>query len=251
MTQLSFLKPTHAQRLAYHYLPGQQPTVVFLCGLASNMNGNKAMYLEAYCRTRGQAFLRFDYQGHGDSSGDFLEAGIGMWSTDALAVIRHATRGPLILVGSSLGAWIMLLVARKLDHRVQAMVGIAAAVDFTEDLICSTLSELQQSQLLARGVLELPSRYEYGPLRIGASLLEDGRKHLQLRQAIPLQCPVRLIHGLADEDVPWQTSQRLVEQLETDDVRLILIKDGDHRLSTPRDLAILADCLNELLLLLL
>lgn len=243
----SYLAAGEGRRLAYRYLPGAQPTVVFLCGLASNMNGNKALFLESYCRAGGQAYLRFDYQGHGASSGEFLDAGIGMWRDDALAVIRHATRGPLLLVGSSLGAWIMLLVARQAGIQIAALVGIAAAVDFTEDLIWLKLTAAQQSQLLASGVLERPSSYAGGPWRIGSGMIEDGRRHLQLRQAIPVHCPVRLLHGLADEDVPWQTSLRVMERLESTDVRLTLIKNGDHRLSGERDLAMLGDCLDELL----
>ena len=243
----NYLEAGNGVRLAYHYHPGMQPTLVFLCGLASNMNGNKAMFLDAYCRARGRAFLRFDYQGHGASTGEFLDSGIGMWSEDALAVIRLATQGPLVLVGSSLGAWIMLLVARQADIQVAAMVGIAAGVDFTEDLLWLKLSAAEQSQLMTSGVLERPSSYADSPWYIGLPMIEDGRRHLQLRQAIPLHCPVRLLHGLADEDVPWSTSLRLLERLESTDVRLTLIKHGDHRLSKQRELAILADCLDELL----
>ncbi len=243
----SFLEAGKGLRLAYRYHPGAPPTLVFLCGLASNMNGNKAMFLESYCRARGQAYLRFDYQGHGASSGEFLDAGIGMWRDDALAVIRQASHGPLILVGSSLGAWIMLLVARQADLQIAALVGIAAAADFTEDLLWLKMSAEEQSQLVATGVLERPSSYAGGPWYIGLTMIEDGRRHLQLRQAIALHCPVRLLHGLADEDVPWQTSLRLMERLESTDVRLTLIKHGCHRLSSERDLAILADCLDELL----
>jgi len=244
----SILEPGDGRRLAYHHLPGAQPTVVFLGGLSSNMNGTKALFLEAHCRDRGQAFLRLDYQGHGESSGEFLDGGIGPWSDDALAVIQHACRGPLILIGSSMGAWIMLRVARRVQpHRVVALIGLAAAVDFSEDLLWPGLSATEQSRLLADGFIERTSQYADGPWRIGLALIEDGRRHLQLREPIPLRCPVRLLHGLEDQDIPWRTSLRLLEMIESSDVRLTLIKGGDHRLSSEANLALLGHCLDALL----
>ena len=249
MSNPSYLETPDGRRLAYQYLPGKLPVVVFLCGLCSNMNGNKALHLQSYCGARGQACLRLDYQGHGESSGDYLEGGIGPWSEDALAVIRHATKGPIILVGSSMGAWIMLLVARQADLQVAAMVGLAAAVDFTEDVLWPALSAQEQSEFIANGVIERPSCYDEGPWRVGIRLIEDGRRHLQLRQPIPLHCPLRLLHGLADQDIPWSSSQRLLDRIESSDVRLTLIKDADHRLSTERELGLLDNCLDELLAL--
>jgi pimeloyl-ACP methyl ester carboxylesterase len=247
MKNPDFLVTPDGRRLAYHFRPGSSPVLVFLCGLCSDMNGNKAMHLDAYCRDHNQACLRLDYQGHGESSGEYLDGGIGPWSEDALAVIRHVTKNPLILVGSSMGAWIMLLLARQLQTQVQALVGLAAAVDFSEDVLWSALSEQEQSEFIAQGVIERPSCYDEGPWSVGIRLIEDGREHLQLRDSIPVHCPVRLLHGTADEDIPWSSSQRLMEQLESRDVRLTLIKHADHRLSTDRDLALLDWCLDELL----
>ncbi len=205
------------------------------------------MHLDSYCRDNNQACLRLDYQGHGESSGEYLDGGVGPWSEDALAVILHVTKEPLILVGSSMGAWIMVLLARQLQTQVQALVGLAAALDFTEDVLWSALSEQEQSDFIAQGVIKRPSCYDEGPWSVGIRLIEDGREHLQLRNSIPIQCPVRLLHGTADEDIPWSSSQRLMEQLESHNVRLTLIKNADHRLSTARDLAMLDGVLDELL----
>jgi pimeloyl-ACP methyl ester carboxylesterase len=225
-------------RLAYVSRPGAGPTVVFLGGYASDMSGTKAIYLEDWCRARGQAFLRFDYQGHGLSSGRLADGTIGLWRDDALAVIRERAAGSLLLVGSSMGAWIMLLAALAIPDRIHALVGIAAAPDFTEDLLWARLDEEQRAGLRRDGVIRPPSRYGE-PLPFTWRLIEDGRRHLVLRAPIPLSCPVRLLHGTADADVPWETSRRLAEALTGPDVALTLVKDGGHRLSEPHELALL------------
>ncbi len=233
--------------IAYAYTPGKPPTVVFFGGFASDMSGTKAQFLEARAKARGRAFLRFDYQGHGDSGGSFSDGSIGLWSEDAGTLIEHVTSGPLLLVGSSMGAWIMLIVALQLKSRVTALLGIASAPDFSQDLILPALSSDQQEIIERDGVLQLPSRYSDEPQIVTRRFLEEGRRHLMLRSTIALQCPVRLIHGLEDPDVPWQTSLKLAQALLSPDVQVTLIKGGDHRLSTLRDLAIIDKALDSLI----
>jgi pimeloyl-ACP methyl ester carboxylesterase len=209
---------------------------VFLTGLRSDMTGGKALALDAMCRARGQAFLRFDYRGHGASSGCFEETVISDWCQDALAAVEALTKGPLLLVGSSLGGWIMLLVAAALPERVKGLVGIAAAPDFTEDLMWQGLSQAERERLLREGALRIPSQYDPEPTIITRALIEDGRKQLVLRNPITFAGPVRLIHGLADPDVPYGTSLNIAAQLTATDVEITLIKGGGHRLSEPHDL---------------
>ena len=232
-------KPDGAS-IACHYTPGRAPTVVFMGVYASDMTGTKAVHLEDFCREHGQAYLRFDYQGHGSSSGAFVDGTIGTWADDALFAIEQLTSGPLVLVGSSLGGWIMVLVARRIPDRVHALVGIAAAPDFTEHLVWQALTAEQRKTLETEGMVQQPSEYEEEPLLVTLRLIEEAREHLVLDAPIDLHCPVRLIHGTDDRDVPWQTSQQLMSALRSQDVRLILVKDGDHRLSDPRALDLLA-----------
>jgi pimeloyl-ACP methyl ester carboxylesterase len=233
--------------IAYHRLAGRQPGIVFLGGFRSDMTGTKAVFLEDYCRRRGCAYVRFDYFGHGASSGDVTRGSIGRWTADALAVLDRLTEGPQILVGSSMGGWIMLLAARARPQRIHALVGIAAAPDFTEDLFWARLDPQQQQEFRDRGVITLPSEYDPAGYTYRMSLFEEARQHLVLRTEIALDCPVRLLHGLSDASVPWQTSLRLAERLRSRDVAVILVKGGDHRLSSGPDLARLARTLDELL----
>ena len=226
-------------RLAYRRVAGAPPTVVFLGGYFSDMTGTKARYLDTWCRARGQSYLRFDYRGHGASSGRFEDGTIGTWRDDALAVIRALTASPLVLVGSSMGAWIMVLAALALPERVRALVGVAAAPDFTEDLAWARLSAAERARLEREGVLRRPSEYRDEPLPFTWKLIEDGRRHLVLRAPIPLACPVRLLHGLEDPDVPWETSLRFAQALVSRDVTLTLVKRGGHRLSEPHELGLL------------
>ncbi len=232
--------------IAYHRLDGKSPGIVFLGGFMSDMTGTKAMVLEAFCRARGQAFLRFDYFAHGASSGAFAAATIGRWRDDALAVIDALTAGPQILVGSSMGGWLMLLAALARPARVAALVGIAAAPDATEDLMWQRLSPAEQAAMRRDGAITVPSAYDPAGYLLPHRLIEEGRSHLVLRGAIALSCPVRLLHGMEDRDVPWQTSLRLAERLAGADVTLTLIKDGDHRLSSAADLARLQGVLGNL-----
>ena len=226
--------------IAYHRLAGRSPGVVFLGGFMSDMTGTKATTLESICRERGQAFVRFDYFAHGASSGDFAEATIGRWKDDALAVLDELTEGPQILVGSSIGGWIMLLAALARPERIHGLIGIAAAPDATEDLMWEELPPAAREAMMRDGFVRVPSEYDPRGYLLTRRLIEEGRKHLLLRAPIGLRCPVHLLHGMRDPDVPWQTSLRLAERLEGDEVTVELIKAGDHRLSTAPDLARLA-----------
>ena len=225
--------------IAYHRHAGKSPGIVFLGGFMSDMTGTKARRLDAFCAARGQAYLRFDYFGHGASSGAFAEATVGRWREDALAVLDRLTQGPQILVGSSIGGWIMLLAALARPERVAALVGIAAAPDATEALMWANFPPQIRERILRDGAARLPSSYSEEGYLITRKLIEDGRRHLLMGGAIPLACPVRLLHGMRDGDVPWRTSLALAEKLAGADVQVTLVKDGDHRLSSESDLALL------------
>lgn len=241
----SYLDTENGAHIAYHKTDGQGPCVVFLGGFKSDMTGGKASALEAHMRAQGRAFIRFDYRGHGVSSAEFTQLTIGDWLADALAVIDRLTQGPLVLVGSSMGGWLMLLAALRRRERVKGLVGIASAPDFTERLIWDAFDDAQKRQLMEQGSVPIPNCYGGEPYHITHQLIEEGRNHLLLDAPIALSCPVRLLHGTADEDVPHAISQRLMERLESQDVRLTLIKDGDHRLSAPPQLALLAQTVDE------
>ncbi len=222
--------------IVYDSIDGHGPTIVFLHGLKSDRSGSKALALEAYCRDRGQAFVRFDMFGHGQSSGAFTDGTVGRWAEDSLAVIDELTSGKVILVGSSMGGWVMLLAALARPDRVAGLVGIAPAPDATEDLMWRRMPAAMQEDWRRTGMFERPSAYGDEPYRLSYRLVEDGRKHLLLDRPIPITCPVRLIHGQKDADVPWETSMRLAERIDGADVEVILVKSGDHRLSVPADL---------------
>ncbi len=233
--------------LAYEFLEGAGPVVVFCPGFASDMGGTKAMALWEMCRARGQAMLRFDYAGHGQSGGRFVDGGIGYWAADAMHVVEAATAGrELLVVGSSMGGWIALLLARALGGRVKALVLVAPAPDFTELLMKAELGEAEWAELRREGVIYQPS--EYGePTPLTLKLLEDGARHLVLDAPIAFTGPVRVLHGMRDADVPWRHSLLLAERVESEDVRLVFVKDGDHRLSREKDLALLCGTVGEIL----
>jgi pimeloyl-ACP methyl ester carboxylesterase len=232
-----FLEIAPDRRLAWHRVAGRNPAVLFCGGFTSDMTGTKALALEGWCRADGRAYVRFDYSGHGRSDGRFEDGTIGAWAEDALAVVdRVAPSGPLIVVGSSMGGWIMLLTALARPERVHGLLGIAAAPDFTEDLLLADATEVQRRDLERQGFWLQPSAYG-SPYLVTAALIEDGRSHLLLRAPIAIDCPVHLLHGQRDADVPWQTALRLAERLRSEDVTVELVKAGDHRLSTEADLA--------------
>lgn len=235
------------RQIAYHQTPGRGPGVVFLGGYKSDMTGTKAVHLQAWAEARGQAFLRFDYSGHGQSSGRFIDGGIGDWSRDAMAVIAALTSGPQVLVGSSMGGWISLLVARAEPQRVAGLVGVAAAPDFTEDLMLAGFSAEQRNALQANGFVEEPSEYSDEPNIITQAFLDDGAKHLVLRSALNLPFPVRLLQGSADVDVPPHVAQRLFDHATCPDMRLTLVKGADHRFSTPECLDLMVATIEEIL----
>ena len=234
-------------QLAYNLTEGRSPTLVFLPGFMSDMTGDKATMLAAFAAEHGHACLRLDYSGHGASGGAFEDGTIGRWTADAIFLIDRLTSGPLVLVGSSMGGWIALLTALARPERIAALIGIAAAPDFTETLMWDAMAPPERETLLTQGRLAIPSDYG-GEQIITRTLIEEGRHHLILGDRIPLACPVRLLQGQQDPDVPWETSMKLAAALDSADVRTILIKDGDHRLSRPQDLALLRETVRPLLI---
>tara|TARA_B100002051_G_scaffold270273_1_gene302894 strand:- start:770 stop:1588 length:819 start_codon:yes stop_codon:yes gene_type:complete len=244
----SILTRDNGASIAYHRTSGKNPGVVFMTGFKSDMTGGKALALADFCRIRGNAFLRFDYQGHGQSSGDFNDGTIGEWVSDAIDALDQLTDGPQVLVGSSMGGWIMLLVARARPQRIAGLLGLASAPDFTEDLILAELSDAQVAELNATDCVLLPNDYDDAePYRINKKLLEEGGNQLLLREPLKLNCPIRLIHGINDADVPWTTSMRIMETVTSADVEVTLVKTGEHRLSEDHDLERLRQTLGALL----
>ena len=233
MTKPAFLTSPQGRRLAFHRTAGRGPGVVFLGGFRSDMTGTKALFLQDWAERSGRAFLRLDYSGHGASGGDFLDGAIGDWFEDAEAVIAAQTAGPQVLVGSSMGGWIALLLARAMPDRIAGLVGIAAAPDFTEDSMWAGFSESQRAELATAGQVALPSDYADEPYVITRRLIEEGRDRLVLRGALTLPFPVRLLQGTADTDVPPAVALRLLGHAEGPDIRLTLVKGADHRFSTP------------------
>ena len=242
-----FLVTPEGRRIAYEPSPGNGPGVVFLGGFRSDMTGTKAQALEAWARAEGRAFLRFDYSGHGQSSGDFLDGAIGDWAADALAAITALTTGPQVLVGSSMGGWISLLCCKALGARVAGLVTIAAAPDFTEDAMWAGFDAAQRVQLTRAGRVELPSEYSDGPYVITRRLIEEGRDQLVLRSPLQLPFPVRFLQGTADVDVPMETALRLLDHAQGPDIRLTLVKGADHRFSTPECLALIEAAVTDVL----
>lgn len=238
MTQAKFLETKQGRTLAYHKTEGHGPCVVFMGGLKSDMEGTKAIHLEAWCQSQGRAFLRFDYSGHGESSGTFEEGCIGDWHEDSLEAVNALVDGPYILVGSSMGGWQSLLLARAQPERLAGLVTIAAAPDFTEDSYWAGFDDAQKAALESVGRVELPSDY-MEPYIITKRMIEDGRKQLVLRSPLKLGCPVRFLQGTADTAVSTETALRLLEHAEGEDIRMTLVKDADHRFSDEACLALI------------
>lgn len=244
--QHSFLELSDNHRIAYVFNEGVLPCVIFFGGFKSDMTGAKATALEASCKANGQMFLRFDYTGHGKSSGEFKDGTIGMWKRDALAVIDNIGAEKNIFVGSSMGAWIALLCARERQEKLVGLVGIASAPDFTEKLIWQRLSIELQEKLQNDGIYYAPSCYGEDDYIITMQLIEEARGHLLIDAEIELNVPVRLLHGTLDADVPWQMSATLLQRISSKDATLTLIKDGDHRLSQPEQLNIICEAVKTL-----
>jgi len=220
------------------------PTVIFMGGLKSDMQGSKAVFLESWCKKKDIPYIRFDYLGHGESSGSFTDGTIGRWKQDALTIIDRVAPldTPLILIGSSLGGWISLLCAIERPEKVCALIGIAPAPDFTEELVWDTMTDDQKELMLTNGQFAMPSDYcDDTPYPLTLTLIEEGRNHLLLanNEEIPIKCPIRLIHGMQDQDVPYTVSQRISKQIASNDVIITLQKNGDHRMSSPDSLALI------------
>ncbi|GGD43893.1 alpha/beta fold hydrolase [Sinisalibacter lacisalsi] len=246
MSEPDFLTTEAGRRIAYHRTAGAGPGVVFLGGFMSDMEGTKALALEDWARASGRAFLRFDYSGHGQSSGSFAEGCIGDWAADARAVIEAVTEGPQVLVGSSMGGWISAILIREIPSKVAGFVGIAAAPDFTEDSMWRDFSADERARLMAEGLVHLPS--DYGdPYPITRRLIEDGRRHLVLREALAMPFPVRLLQGTEDEAVERAVALRLLDHISGDDVRLTFVKGADHRFSSPECLALVERAVEEVI----
>ncbi len=233
-------------RLAYERSTSTGPGVVFLGGFKSDMTGTKAVHLQDWAKRTGRGFLRFDYGGHGASDGAFEDGAIGDWFEDALAVIEGVTEGPQVLVGSSMGGWISLLMLRERPELVAGLVTIAAAPDFTEDGYWAGFSEADRARLMAEGSVAVPS--DYGePYVITRRLIEEGRERLVLRSDLAARVPVRMLQGTADADVPMSWALRLLEHLGGEDVRLTLVKGSDHRFSGLEELALIEAAVEEVL----
>ncbi|MCM2560564.1 alpha/beta hydrolase [Lutimaribacter sp. EGI FJ00015] len=245
MADPDFLTTSQGRRIAYQQTPGSGPGVVFLGGFKSDMEGTKALHLEEWARATGRAFLRFDYSGHGQSSERFEDGCIGAWAADAMAVIAELTEGPQILVGSSMGGWISLLVCRDMAERVSGLVTVAAAPDFTEDSMWAGFDDAQRAALARDGKVELPSEYDDSPYVITQKLIEDGRNHLVLRDALPLRFPVRFLQGTADEDVDMAVALRLLNHAQGPDMRLTLVDGADHRFSDSDCLGLIVQSIDE------
>jgi len=233
--------------IAFRREAGREPGVVFFSGFNSSMSGTKASWLAERCHAAERAFLRFDAFGHGESTGRLADGTVGRWKEDALAAVDRLTSGPQILVGSSMGAWIATLVAERRPDRVAGFIGIAAAPDFTAELIEPSLSEEARAALDRDGVWMRPSAYGPDPYPISKRALEEARAHLVLERRISVGFPVRLLHGTADADVPVDLSFRLARAIDGPDTTMTLIPGGDHRLSSERDLALLGGTLDQLL----
>lgn len=242
-----FLTNLDGTTIAYQKIPGQLPGIVFLGGLMSDLTGTKASFLADYCKQSGRAYLRFDYFGHGNSSGQFQHGTIGRWKQNALTVVDELTEGPQILVGSSMGGWLMILVAKERTERIAGLIGIASAPDFTQSII-ESLDLDQKKALEVQGFYYLSmAGGERSVYPIIKTTIDEGFNHHILGGPIAIHCPVRLMHGLQDEYVPWQQSLRLMERLESKNIELTLIKEGDHRLTREEDLKLLARTIEEMI----
>ncbi len=235
-----FLTTTDGLSIAYRKLPGNPPTVMFLPGFFSHMQGTKAQWLEKCCNERGQAYIRFDYRGHGESDGQFEDGTVSDWLSDALLVLDNAADGPVVLVGSSMGGWIAILAALARPEKVRGVVGVASSPDFTRSVWKNRLSENQRNEMVRNGFILAPSEYRDEPVKITHKLILDGENHLLLHKGkLNIGIPVCLIHGVKDADVPWKKSKQLHHLIGKEKSELVLVPDGEHRLSRQEDLKLI------------
>lgn len=233
--------------LVYDRVEGKGPTVLFLGGYASARKSVKGSALLGWAEDSNSNFIRFDYSGHGDSSGRFEDATLGLWLNEALAIIDEVSQpGPVVVVGSSMGGWIALLAALKRPERVRGLVTVACGADFTEEIIRPLLPPFAIAELESKGVVYRPGMNGNPPTALTARFLEEAKNHLLLGGAIAVDCPARLFHGMKDADVPWTISRRVLENLTSADATLTVVKEGEHRLSTPADMARLTAAIREL-----
>jgi pimeloyl-ACP methyl ester carboxylesterase len=241
LKSLTIETPPPARRIAVRLREGGNPGLFWLGGFKSDMKGTKAEALDVWAEGKGRACLRFDYSGHGESGGEFRDGTIGRWLEESVAVFTEFCRGPQVVIGSSMGGWLALLLARELKKRkvaapIAGMVLIAPAVDFTEELMWKQFSDAIKREIEDKGAWMRPSEYSEAPYPITRKLIEDGRQHLLMGELIETGCPVRILQGVQDPDVPWRHAAELVSRFARDDVVLTLVKDGDHRLSRPEDI---------------
>lgn len=246
------MKPIHLTthdglKIAACRLDGDPPTVIFMPGFFSNMEGTKATFLEKKCRERGQSYIRFDYRGHGQSDGKFEEGTFTDWLNDTLLVLDELAEAPVLAVGSSMGGWIALLAALERPDIIRGLIGIASSPDFTEDIWHRRMTDRQRKLMNKQGFITQPSVYQDEPVIITKRLLESGKDHLLLnKKSLDLDIPVTLIHGLKDRDVPWQKSKKLHQLIGEENSELILVPDGEHRLSREKDLDLIWEAVSKL-----
>jgi pimeloyl-ACP methyl ester carboxylesterase len=232
----NYYNTPQGRKIAYYQTSGEGIGVVFLGGFKSDMAGTKAVFLQDWARKNNRPFLRFDYSGHGESSEEFVNGCIGDWKQDAIEIISSLTQGPQILVGSSMGGWISLILCKEIPNKICGLVGIAAAPDFTEDSMWASFTKIQQDQIEKNGYLELPSEYDDGPYIITKKLIMDGRNQLVLKNPLKINFPCRFLQGTADQDVDISVALNLINHIKGSDIRLTLVKDVDHRFSNPSNL---------------
>lgn len=241
-----YLERTGQPKLAYNITNGSNPDlplVMFMPGYRSDMEGTKAIYLEERCVERGQGFIRFDYSGHGISGGEFEDGTISVWCQDALDVLEAVSEGrKTVFVGSSMGGWISLLMAEKRPDQVAGLVGIAAAPDFTKEMYEERMDDAQRTLLQAQGYIDVPNEYSDVPYRITKALIDDGADNFLLEKGMDFPFSVRLVQGMKDADVEWQHAHRIKNAIRGGDVEVLLVEEGDHRLSRPEDLALIDRC---------
>ena len=241
------LKTKDGLNIAAKKLEGNPPTVIFMPGFFSNMEGTKATYLEEQCRRRGQAYIRFDYRGHGRSDGKFEDGAVTDWLNDTLLVLDELAEAPVVAVGSSMGGWIALLAALKRPNLIKGLAGVASSPDFTRDIWHRRMTEEQRKVMNEQGFIAQPSEYREEPVIITKQLIDDGEDHLLLhRDNLNLNIPICLIHGKKDVDVPWEKSEKLHRLLGEENSELILVPDGPHRLSREKDLVLIDEMVQKI-----